>query len=123
MLGLRSLKLLALPVVALVALFLVSGTASGGVNGDGNLDAVFAERLQRNQACLGDGMGTFVCSDMSSSEDNLRGVALGLVDSDTNLDAIFASISSITPNLVCLGDGGAALIAEMSALKPTTARA
>lgn len=48
------------------------------------LDAVFANSVQPNRVCLGDGPGAF-----SSCATTTR-VGLGLVDGDSNLDAVFA---------------------------------
>ena len=96
--------LLAATVVAL-ALLLGAGLALAGVDGDGNLDAVFANfNFQRNRVCLGDGLGGFTCSDVSLDTSVTRGVALGLVDGDNNLDAVFAN-DGAARNRVCLGDG------------------
>ena len=78
------------------------GVALGDVNGDTFLDAVFANAsfpAQPNRVCLGDGMGSFACSDVSADIDSSEGVALGDVNGDTFLDAVFAS----DPNQVCLG--------------------
>ena len=40
----------------------------GDVNGDGNLDAVFANSDGTNQVCLGNGAGGFSCSDVSADK-------------------------------------------------------
>ena len=79
--------------------------AFGLVDGDGNLDAVFANVGEPNRVCLGDGGGGFTCSDVSTDTNISTGVAFGLVDGDGNLDVVFANSSE--PNRVCLGDGGA----------------
>ncbi|MFQ5803891.1 MAG: FG-GAP repeat domain-containing protein, partial [Candidatus Methylomirabilales bacterium] len=88
-----------------VILTLSTGVARGDLDGDGNLDAVFANSLfARNRVCLGDGaMGfVFTCSDVSTDANNSFGVALGFVDGDASLDAVFANNGR---NRVCLGDG------------------
>jgi hypothetical protein len=46
------------------------------VDGDGNLDAVFANAGQSNRVCLGDGAGNFTCSDISADTNNSQSVAL-----------------------------------------------
>ena len=46
------------------------GLALGDVNGDGDLDAAFANYLDQNRVCLGDGSGGFTCTDVS---DDARG--------------------------------------------------
>jgi predicted nucleotidyltransferase len=65
--------------------------ALGDVDGDGDLDAVLANSLERNRVCLGDGNGSFVCSDVSTNTHNTAAVALGDVDDDGNLDAVFTN--------------------------------
>ena len=92
--------------LAILALLLMPATASGGVDGDGNLDAIFSNALEPNQACFGDGSGGFVCSDVSADSFDSHGVAVGDVDADGNLDVVFAN--SFQPNRVCLGDGAGA---------------
>ncbi len=88
----------------LVVLTLSTGVARGDLDGDGNLDAVFANITQSNRVCLGNGTGGFIsCSNVSADTNNSRGVALGFVDGDATLDAVFAN--SGQPNRVCLGDG------------------
>ena len=86
-----------------VILALIPGPARGDVNGDGNLDVVFANVAQSNSVCLGDGVGGFACTDVSVDTNSSENVALGFVDGDSNLDAVFANIGQ--PNRVCLGDG------------------
>ena len=62
----------------------------GDVNGDGDLDAVFAN-VAKNRLCWGDGSGSFFCGDVSSDSNTSRDVALGDVNGDGNLDAVFAN--------------------------------
>ena len=80
--------------------------ALGDVDGDGDLDAVFAIGLgtRHNRVCLNDGSGNFTCSDVSTDTTRAFGVALGDVDGDGDLDAVFA-ISTDGRNRVCLNDG------------------
>jgi len=56
-----------------------------------NLDAVFANLNQRNRVCLGDGMGAFTCSEVSTDVLLFTEVALGDVDGDNNLDPVFST--------------------------------
>ena len=61
----------------LAVLLLSQGVALGGLDGDGNLDAVFANVGQRNRVCLGAGAGGFTsCSDVSTDSNSSFGVAL-----------------------------------------------
>ncbi len=86
-----------------VILALIPGPARGDVNGDGNLDVVFANVAQSNGVCLGNGAGGFSCSDVSGDTNSSENVALGFVNGDTNLDAVFANVGE--SNRVCLGNG------------------
>jgi len=79
------------------------GVALGDVNGDGRLDAVFANVDLPNRVCLGDGLGGFSCGDMDAENPISRDVALGDVNLDGNLDAVFAN--PFEQNVLCLGDG------------------
>ncbi len=100
----RSYKLtmfITLPL--LVVLALSAGVAYGDLDGDSNVDAVFANSAQRNRVCLGDGAGGFACSDVSADTNQSLNVALGFVDGDSTLDAVFANFNQ--RNRVCLGDG------------------
>ena len=86
----------------LMVLALSHSTAIGGVDGDGNLDAVFAKPNLALQVCRGNGSGGFSCTDMSGNvQDHNVDVALGDVNGDGNLDAVFAGGSE----KICLGDG------------------
>ena len=83
-----------------------AGVALGYVDGDANLDAVFANGLfvtETNRVCLGDGMGSFTCSDVSTDTNETFEVALGDVNGDASVDAVFANFGQV--NRVCLGDG------------------
>ncbi|MCH8316638.1 MAG: VCBS repeat-containing protein, partial [Planctomycetes bacterium] len=53
------------------------GVVLGDVDGDGDLDVVFANFGEKNRVCLGDGNGGFVCTDLSSDTSSTIGVALG----------------------------------------------
>jgi hypothetical protein len=87
----------------LLSVFLIPEAASSDVDGDGDLDAVFANYQERSRICVGDGSGGFTCSDVSTDLANTVDVALGDLDGDGNLDAVFAN--SRARNRVCLGDG------------------
>lgn len=80
----------------------------GDVNGDGALDAVFANGFnsdQRNRLCLGDGVGGFTCSDLGPDLQQSYGIALGHVNGDAHLDAVIANERPLQRNRICLGDG------------------
>jgi hypothetical protein len=84
------------------------GVALGDINDDRNLDAVFASDStggfpKPNRVCLGDGTGSFTCSDLRvGSLDNFD-VDLGDVNRDGKLDVAFADTEGSNP--VCLGNG------------------
>ena len=100
-------RVVSLVLPLLVAVLLIPGSASGGVDGDGDLDAVFANEFGRNRACLGDGSGSFICTDVSTDTNDTFGVALGDVDGDGDFDAVFAKFGR---NRACLGDGSGSFI-------------
>lgn len=79
------------------------GLGVADVDGDGNVDAVFANTDQVNRVCLGDGAGAFTCSDVSADTNKSNDIDFADVDGDGNLDAIIANF--LQPNRVCLGDG------------------
>ena len=62
--------------------------ALGDLNGDGDLDAVFANRDQVNRRCLGNGAGGFACADVSADTNSSRGVALELLGLDVSSVAV-----------------------------------
>jgi putative cell wall-binding protein len=72
------------------------------MNVDGDLDAVFANG-QNNRVCLGNGLGGFTCSDVSTDTNASSNVAVGDVNRDGDPDAVFANGGQ--RNRVCLGDG------------------
>ena len=78
-------------IAAILGNILVCGQAFGGVNGDGKLDAVFANLFQTDRVCLGNGAGGFACSDVSADTGFTWDVGLGDVNGDGDLDIIFAN--------------------------------
>ena len=87
-----------------------TGVALGNVDGDPFLDIVFTNLGHAgplsNQVCLGDEMGYFTCSNISTDINISWGVALGDINSDTFLDAVFANADFPGQrNQLCLGDG------------------
>lgn len=82
------------------------GVALGDVNGDGTLDAVFANSSARDRYCTFSpiivipGVYDFICGDVSPDTLDSRKVALGDLNGDRRLDAVFARFG--TPNQVCL---------------------
>jgi len=84
------------------------GVALGDVDGDGDLDAVFANRTEHNAVCLNDdGFNSEEsCKKIASAENGSRGVALGDVDADGDPDAVFANGEPNWTNTICRNDGG-----------------
>jgi hypothetical protein len=71
---------IALAATLLAALALSQNdVAWGGLNGDGNVDALFANLGQVNRRCLGDGVSGFACADVSADTNSSWGVALTTV--------------------------------------------
>ena len=87
--------------ILLLVAFLFTSPAISGLDGDGNLDVIFASDGS-NRVCLGDGSGSFACSDVSDDSQVSSDVAVGDVNGDGSLDAVFANSHL---NRVCLGDG------------------
>jgi hypothetical protein len=78
----------------------------GDLNGDGFIDAAFAQTGEPNRACLGDGAGGFTCSQVSADEFLTLGMDIGYINLDGFLDLVFANMDS--RDRVCLGDGSGA---------------
>jgi len=80
----------------------------GDLNNDGNIDAVFSNQnnfgVGINKACLGDGLGGFICNDISGVAQNHRSVSLGDFNGDNILDAIFGA-DAFTRICDGIGDG------------------
>ena len=92
--------------IVLVVVVLVPDAAVGDVDGDGNLDLVFANAGQ-NRVCMGDGSGGFTCRDVSANSLESDGVAIGDLDGDGHVDAVFENHG---PNQVCMGDGSGGFV-------------
>ena len=100
----KTVLIIGLMQVAVMTLGLT--VALGGEEGDGDLDAIFADGGQRHRVCLRKRSGAFTCRDVSGDTFVSFGVALGDVDGD--LDAVFADGAGVNygqRNRVCLGDG------------------
>jgi hypothetical protein len=70
------------------------GVALGDVDGDKDLDIVFAVKDAQNRLHLNDGFGVFIDvtdTHLPSDRDNSRSIALGDVDGDNDLDIVFAN--------------------------------
>lgn len=83
------------------------GVALGDVDGDGDLDMVFAIKDARNRLHLNDGLGSFTEvteTNLPEDYDNTRSIAFGDVDSDRDLDIIFANRVN-TQSRLYLNDG------------------
>jgi hypothetical protein len=81
------------------------GVALGDVEGDGDLDVIFADTHQ-NELYLNDGSGLFsdvTLTNLPEDDDDSRDVALGDVDGDGDLDAIFAN--RLSRNRLYVNDG------------------
>ncbi len=91
-------------ILALVLVALAPAAAWADLDGDGFVDAVFANDGSTNRLCLGDGAGGFSgCSDLSADTLASRDVALGDVDGDNDLDAVFANLNQA--NRLCVNGG------------------
>ncbi len=82
--------------------------ALGDLDGDGDLDAIFATREAPNEVWLNNGNGTFTSSTFGWSAGKTEGIALGDIDNDGDLDAVFAN--SFQANEVWLNNGDATFI-------------
>lgn len=98
---------LLLPMVFCLVGVLISGHASGGLNGDGDLDVIFAVFNDPNKVCLGDGNGSLVCSDVNSERRLSTVVGLGDVNNDGDLDLVFTNQDEM--NQACWGNGTGAM--------------
>jgi len=77
----------------------------GDLDGDGDLDAVFANPMQNNsQVWLNDGTGVFTDTDQKLTTYG-HGVGLADFDEDGDLDAFIACHQFVTPSKIYLNDG------------------
>ncbi len=82
------------------------GVIMGDVDGDRDLDVVFANKDGQNRLYINDGSGVFedvTLTHFPEDNDNSRGMALGDVDGDGDLDVMFAHRSG--RNRLYLNDG------------------
>jgi len=97
--------------------------AAGDVDGDGDLDLVFANNLAQNRLYLNDGSGVFTdvtAARLPVDRDRTLGVALDDVDRDGDLDLAFGN-SQTKPSKLYLNDGtGAFTDATGSHVPPNT---
>lgn len=77
--------------------------AVADLNHDQHLDVVFANLLNPNTICLGDGQANFSCTDMPEEIESSYHVALDDINQDGNIDALFSTTGY--QNLNCFGDG------------------
>lgn len=87
--------------------------ALGDLDGDKDLDAVFANTNQQpNRACFNTGSGSFECHQIDSARFASSDVALVDLDGDKTLDVVFASSCHVghrvEPNRACLNTGAGA---------------
>ncbi|MGI9606794.1 MAG: cadherin-like domain-containing protein, partial [Acidimicrobiales bacterium] len=80
-----------------------NGVDLGDLDGDGDLDAVFANNTEPNTVWLNDGAGNLTIAQSMGGSAPSKGVAVGDVDGDGDLDAVFANDG--TGNTVWLNDG------------------
>lgn len=81
----------------------------GDLDGDGDLDAVFANMGSHSQVWLNDGAGSFTDAQQSLTQQG-HGVGIGDLDGDGDLDLLIACASldgSHRPSVVYLNDGKA----------------
>ncbi len=82
----------------------IDDVALGDLDGDGDLDAIFADVIGADRVCRNDGSGSFTCSDIGIDSFRTLAVALGDLDGDGDLDAVFANYKQSAR--VCGNDGG-----------------
>jgi len=88
------------------------GIALGFIDGDTDLDAVFANNNQINRVCLGDGSGGFTCSNVSADTNQSVGVAIAEAIGVTTVDIDIKPGSD--PNSINLGSAGVVPLAILS---------
>ncbi|MCK5212307.1 MAG: VCBS repeat-containing protein [Dehalococcoidia bacterium] len=76
----------------------------GDLDGDGDLDAVFANIPARSEVWMNDGTGRFTNA-YKNIGDKARGMGIGDLDGDGDLDLLMSPASSSDPSRVYLNDG------------------
>ena len=84
-----------------------ASVALGDLDGDGDLDAMVANRFSPDRIWMNDGTGTFTNSGQALGDSKSISVALGDLDGDGDLDAMVADKSTRHPNTVWINDGNA----------------
>ncbi len=116
------------PVPPLIS-FIVSGqelgiretfqTALGDLDGDGDLDAVFANPMQNySQVWFNDGSGTFINSGQQLTQFG-HGVGLADFDQDGDLDIMISCHQGILPSKIYFNDGTGQFIESDQELETT----
>lgn len=80
------------------------------LDGDGDMDLVFAVFLGPDLVCLNDGVAGFACTDASATASDAFAVTAADLDGDGDADLAFANAilnARSTTNTVCLNDGAA----------------
>lgn len=89
-----------------LSLLYTGNSLAQDLNGDGLVDAVFAQGVYSTQVCAGDGAGSFACRAIDKFYEgtnvdpetipgvNTMGVALGDVDGNGSTDAVFAVLAT-----------------------------
>jgi len=93
--------------------------ATGDLDGDGDLDAVFGNNGTRNRLQVGDGAGAFLdaTSGLPIDADATLAVVLGDLDGDGDLDLVTANAGGVEQNRSYMNDG-AGNFSDMTALLP-----
>jgi hypothetical protein len=95
--------------------------AAADLDGDGDLDLVFANFLSPDQVCLNSGTATFTCTNVSSASTDAFAVTTADFDGDGDADLAFGNAilnSRSQTNTVCLNNGTAAF--ACSSVSPDT---
>jgi len=95
-----------------------SAVAAADLNGDGHLDAVFANQSAPSSVYLGDGAGGFTVTDLASDELQAGGIALADFDYDGYADVF---ISTFNDDRIYLSVGGSGTFQEGRNVNTNTA--